>query len=60
MNINIHLIAYYAGIVIVFLTHIYTLVNNPTDMMKYHSYINIFAALLIAYYFMNKEEFISF
>jgi len=60
MNINIHLIAYYAGIVIVFFSHIYTLVNNPTDMMKYHSYINIFAALLIAYYFMNKEEFISF
>ena len=60
MNINIHLIAYYAGIVIVFLTHIYTLVNNPTYMMKYHSYKNIFAALLIAYYFMNKEEFISF
>lgn len=60
MNINIHLIAYYAGIAIVFFSHIYTLVNNPTDMMKYHSYINIFAALLIAYYFMNKEEYISF
>jgi hypothetical protein len=60
MNINIHLIAYYAGIVIVFFSHIYTLLSNPTDMMKYHSYANIFASLLIAYYFMNKEGYISF
>ena len=57
---NYHLISYYAGILIVFFSHIYTLLNKPTDMMMYHSYVNIFASLLIAYYFMNREGYISF
>ena len=57
---NLHLISYYIGIIIVFFSHIYTLLHNPSDMMKYHSYGNILAVFLIAYYFMNKENFIKF
>ena len=58
---DIHLISYYIGIFIVFFSHIYILVFNSHNKMKaYHSYLNIFAAFLIAYYFMNKEKFISF
>ena len=45
---------------IVFVSHTYTLFNKPTEMMKNHSYANILAAMLIAYYFMNKEKFIDF
>jgi len=54
-----HLVSYYIGIVIVFFSHIYTLLNKTDDMMMYHSYANILAGLLIAFYFMNKEGFIS-
>jgi uncharacterized membrane protein len=57
---DIHLVCYYIGIFIVFVSHAYTLFNNPTEMMMKHSWLNIFAAILIAYYFMNKEEFIDF
>jgi hypothetical protein len=53
---DIHLVSYYIGIFIVFVSHAYTLFNKPTEMMKNHSYANIFAAMLIAYYFMNKEN----
>jgi hypothetical protein len=55
-----HLISYYIGIIIVFFSHIYTLLDNPTEMMFYHSFLNILASILIAYYFMNKEKFINF
>lgn len=56
-----HLIAYYIGIFIVFASHIYVLAMKEMSMndMKTHSYINLAAALCIAYYFMNKEGFIA-
>ncbi len=59
---NLHLISYYIGIFVVFASHIYllTVKNMSNDMMQMHSYVNIIAALLIAYYFMNKEGFIKF
>lgn len=59
---ELHLLAYYIGIFIVFVSHLYTLVSpdKPIMSMKYHAYINIIGALLIAYYFMNKENYIKF
>ena len=57
---NIHLIAYYIGIFTIFASHIY-LITKPQqspESMKTHSIINITAAVLIAYYFMNKEGYI--
>ena len=57
---DIHLIAYYIGIFTIFASHIYLFAKpeQTPDAMKMHSVINIIAALLIAYYFMNKEGFI--
>lgn len=60
---NKQLIAYYIGILIIFATHLYML--GFIDKMERkeivgHSVLNIFAGLMIAYYFMNKEGFISF
>lgn len=58
---DIHLVSYYIGIFIVFFSHIYMLISRTSyTMMVYHSYLNIFGALLIAYYFMHKEAFITF
>lgn len=57
---DIHLISYYIGIFIVFVTHIYMLVISSSNDMKIHSILNIMAAIFIAYYFMNKEKFIKF
>jgi len=59
---DIHLISYYIGIFIVFLTHAYMLLANPMNArdMKIHAIINILGACMIAYYFMNKEGFIMF
>ena len=61
-----HLISYYLGIVLVFLTHIVMLSTElPKDakavkqMLVAHSIINIIAALCIAYYFMHKEKHIT-
>ena len=57
-----HLIAYFIGIFIVFGSHSFML-YNPTQQlfsMEQHSYINIIAAVLIAYYFMFTEKYISF
>ena len=34
--------------------------NSAYKMITFHVYLNIFGAFLIAYYFMNKEKFISF
>lgn len=57
-----HLLAYYIGILIIFGSHLYMLMHPDTPMMSTpaHSYANIFAATLIAYYFMYKENFIAF
>ena len=57
-----HLLAYYLGIIIIFGSHAYMLYkpNEKLMTMEQHSYINIIAALLIAYYFMFKEKYISF
>lgn len=57
---DIHLIAYYIGIFIVFASHIYVLSHKPTDSIRMHSLVNLIAGVLIAYYFMNKEQFITF
>ena len=57
---DLHLLSYYIGIFIVFASHIYVLAKNPSKNMKIHSYVNLVAVLLIAYYFMNKEKFIRF
>ena len=54
---NIHLIFYYIGIAIVFITHIYML---KVPSMRSHAILNIVAASFIAYYFMNKEGYIMF
>jgi len=53
------LISYYIGIFLVFATHLYVLMNNPGMEMKIHSYLNIFAGLCIAYYFMTKEGYLK-
>lgn len=57
---DLHLVSYYIGILIVFVTHVYMLLDKPSTTVLWHSVINIVAALMIAYYFMNKEGFIQF
>jgi hypothetical protein len=54
---DIHLVSYYIGIFILFGSHLYTIFNSDNQDMLNHSYLNIFAGMLIAYYFMNKECF---
>ena len=58
----IHVIAYFIGIFIVFASHVFILVNPKQKLisMKLHSYLNILAALMIAYYFMWREKYIKF
>ncbi len=51
-----HLVAYYIGIAIVFGTHLFMLTKSVNN----HAIINLIGALLIAYYFTNKEGFIKF
>jgi hypothetical protein len=57
-----HLLSYYLGIFIVFASHLYMLVypDHPLSTTSQHVYLNLFAALCIAYYFMSKEGFIKF
>jgi hypothetical protein len=54
---DIHLAAYYLGILIVFATHLLMLKDKS---MRSHAITNLVAGALIAYYFMNKEGFIKF
>jgi len=57
-----HLLAYYIGILIVFGSHVYMIMypDRPLTTMQQHCYLNIFAAALIAYYFMHQEHYIQF
>jgi hypothetical protein len=55
---DLHLVLYYLGISLIFLTHIPMVLYMPS--MRNHGLINLFAAACIAYYFMNKEGFIHF
>jgi len=58
---DIHLIFYYIGISIVFLTHLGGLWSPLllTHSPRVHSVLNLLAGLFIAYYFTNKEGFIK-
>ena len=56
---DLHLVFYYLGISIIFLSHIGMLFNKSADA-RIHAATNLFAAVCIAYYFMNKEKFIQF
>ncbi len=57
-----HLIAYYVGILIIFITHIYMLADSQVVMMsaKEHAVANLLAGAMVAYYFMNRERYINF
>lgn len=57
-----HLLAYTVGIFIIFGSHIYMLYkpNEKLMTMEQHCYLNILGAILIAYYFMNKEGYIKY
>ena len=57
-----HLLSYYIGIFLVLATHVYILMYPSHSIMNIetHAYVNIAAALCIAYYFMNKENYIKF
>jgi hypothetical protein len=54
---SFYLLCYYIGILIVFGSHGYTIFTSENKDMLNLSYLNIFAAVLIAIYFMNKECF---
>ena len=58
---EIHLLAYYIGIVIIFATHLRMLMAGGfnASMSMNHAVINLIAASLVAYYFMNKENMIK-
>lgn len=59
---NVHLLAYFLGIFIVFVSHAYMLVypNKQFLSMQQHIYANLLACALVAYYFTAKEGFIKF
>jgi len=56
---DLHLVFYYLGISIIFLSHIGMLFNKSAGA-RTHAAVNLFAGACIAYYFMNKEKFIHF
>ena len=56
--VDVHLVSYYIGISIIFLTHIFMLFQMPS--MRMHSVVSLLAGLMIAYYFMFRERIIDF
>ncbi len=56
-----HIMAYYIGISIILALHIYLLAfdNKMPMISEYQHYISIAGALLIVYYFLNKEKYIT-
>jgi hypothetical protein len=56
---DLHLVFYYIGIAIIFLSHIGMLFSKSAGA-RTHAAVNLFAGACIAYYFMNKERFIHF
>lgn len=54
-------IAYYIGIIIVFITHIWIIIQGgiPSSQTVPHAYINLAAAFMIAYYFVTTRGYIS-
>lgn len=58
-----HLASYTIGISVIILTHFYLLsiqtTMSETDT-EIHSYINLIAAFMIAYYFLYNEKYIEF
>lgn len=58
---NRHLILYYIGIFIVFASHVYMLMAEmKQSQMVGHAILNLVAGVFIAYYFLNKENKITF
>lgn len=57
-----HQLCYFVGIALIFASHVYTLAypSKPIMSMEQHAYVNILATILIAYYFMHKENYIKF
>jgi hypothetical protein len=55
---DIHLLFYFIGIAIVFVSHLTMLTGSPG--MRNHAILNLIAGSCIAYYFMNKEGYIHF
>lgn len=59
---KLELIAYYIGIFIVFVSHLYMLVQpdamSTKTSMQIHAVVNLVGASLIAYYFMKTEKYI--
>ena len=54
-----HLIFYFIGITIIFLTHAMMFFKN-LPAFNTHALVNLFGAACIAYYFMHREGYIRF
>ena len=55
-----HIISYYIGILIIFLSHVLMLISPKSvckteTKAKIHAVMNIVGMILVAYYFMYKE-----
>jgi hypothetical protein len=61
---DIHLIAYFLGIAIVFGSHLLMLVAPHLAMRMFtthqHIVANLFACACIAFYFMSREKYIKY
>lgn len=54
-----HIIAFYIGFLMIFVSHVYVLHMPylPLFTMKQHCYFNIIGSLLMVYYFIFKEKY---